>query len=570
MVRKGITAFDGKVVGKALVIQEPPKVNPETKRTGTEAEVVTSVKQAIAEIAKDMEHKIARYQGLDATMKLDIVNMQKTMLTDQVFLDNIQNAVHEGYNAEASVYRCVKEQCDMLESLGDSYLAERAEDFRDVGNRLIYEILGIHSFDLSVLEQDVILVGENIPPSLLADGDEKHIKGMLMTKGSKTAHVCILAANMGIPSLVGCVDVEGLKDGENIFLDASTGSVRYGLSEQEIVEAKQDVLQYQDELRVMRNYKYKAAETKDGTRIQLLANIVDISGIQRMLEVGADGVGLFRTEFLYMNKQNLPTEMEQFSIYKSVAQKLTPMPVTIRTMDIGGDKEVESLHLAKEENPFLGYRAIRICLNQTEILREQLRAILRASVYGKIQIMFPMISCMEELDQVLQILAEVKEELKKEGVAFDQEVPTGMMVEVPSVAVMAEHFIKKVDFFSIGSNDLTQYTVAVDRQNEKISGLYDYFHPAVLSLIQNTIQACHKTKKPCSLCGEMAADIQAIPLLLGMGLRKYSVNPSSVLKVKKILANCSEKQAEKLASTACEAYSATAVRKLINEMSGDE
>lgn len=569
MVRSGITAFNGKVIGKALFIQNPPTINPDCKRSETESESLQKVSQAIDCISKDMVRKIDRYGKLDDSMKLDIVNMQKTMLTDQVFFENIQNTINEGYSAEASVHRCVEAQCAMLEELGDAYLAERVEDFRDVGNRLICQILGKNYPDLSILEEDVILVGENIPPSLLADGDERHIKGMLMTKGSKTAHVCILAANMGIPSLVGCMDVEGLKDKEILFLNATEGKAIYNLSDSEIFQAEKEVEKYQKMIEKMSIYKGKPAETKDGVRIQLLVNIMDAGSVEKIFEVGADGVGLFRTEFLYMNNKKLPTEMEQFSIYRSVAEKLAPMPVTIRTMDIGGDKEVESLHLAKEENPFLGYRAIRICLNQTEIFKQQLRAILRASAYGKIQIMFPMISCMEELEQAQEILEDAKTELLAEGIEFDQGILTGMMVEVPSVAIMAERFIEKVDFFSIGSNDLTQYTLAVDRQNEKISGLYDYFHPAMLNLIRNSIEACIRAGKPCSLCGEMAADIQAVPILLGLGLRKFSVNPSLVLAVKQVLANSSVDEVKQLAIKACETNSAEDVRKLIKTKSGD-
>ena len=242
---------------------------------------------------------------------------------------------------------------------------------------MICQILGKNYPDLSILEEDVILVGENIPPSLLADGDERHIKGMLMTKGSKTAHVCILAANMGIPSLVGCMDVEGLKDKEILFLNATEGKAIYNLSDSEIFQAEKEVEKYQKMIEKMSIYKGKPAETKDGVRIQLLVNIMDAGSVEKIFEVGADGVGLFRTEFLYMNNKKLPTEMEQFSIYRSVAEKLAPMPVTIRTMDIGGDKEVESLHLAKEENPFLGYRAIRICLNQTEIFKQIEKLVLK-------------------------------------------------------------------------------------------------------------------------------------------------------------------------------------------------
>ncbi len=565
MIGKGLPVSRGKTVSKAMIVKKPPQTDRNKRLEGEASDAIKKVDLAMENIIQEMQEKELRYQNGDETMKLEIVQMQKTMVSDQVFYDKICRVIHQGYSPEAAVYRCVEEQCEMLLAIGDEYLAERVEDFRDVGDRLICGILGIHYPDLSKLSEEVILVGENIPPSLLADGDRDKIKGLVMIQGSKTAHVCILAANMGIPAVVGCQEAAGVKDGEMMFLDAASGEIVFQMSEEMLIDAQENVKEYQKKLSALKPYGNKKAVTKDGTRIMLLANIMDAGVMDQVAESGMDGIGLFRTEFLYMNRKKLPTEMEQYSIYKSVGKRIYPSPVTVRTIDIGGDKEVEALHLSKEENPFLGYRAIRICLDQKEILEEQCRAILRASVHGKFQIMFPMISSMEELDGALAILEKVKKEFTRDGISYDTGILTGMMVEVPSVAIMAREFIKKVDFFSIGSNDLTQYTLAVDRQNEKISHLYDYFHPSVLRLIAGTIRACQEAQKPCSLCGEMAADDLAIPILLGLGLRKFSVNPSSALMVKHLLSMCDLAQMEKLAENALKADSAASVRRMLKE-----
>ena len=334
---------------------------------------------------------------------------------------------------------------------------------------------------------------------------------------------------------MGCSGIEDIKNEEMLFLDGITGEVAWNMDQDTLQKAEADTVQYQEKQHILRRYANKKGMTGDGVPVQVLANIMDAEAAVKALDYGAEGVGLFRTEFLYMGTRKLPTEEEQFLVYKKAAETMKERPLVIRTMDIGGDKETEALQLPKEENPFLGYRAIRICLDRKELFVTQIKAILRAGIYGNIQIMFPMISCMEELEQALVCVEQAKNELDKEQMQYNAHIPVGMMVEVPSVAVMASAFIKKVDFFSIGSNDLTQYTLAVDRQNENIASLYDYFDPAVLTLIRGTIEACKNEGKECSVCGEMAADPLAIPVLLGMGLKKFSVNPSMVPLVKHLL-----------------------------------
>lgn len=546
MIQKGIVAVSGKAIGKAFVLCGIPQITGEEKSRCEKEVAVQHIRKVIDSLAEIMEKKLCNSKMNINDMQKEIIEMQRTILTDKIFYDNIICEVMKGYSPEAAVYRCVEEQCKMLEALDDSYLAERVGDFRDVGERLICGLLGIEYPDLSNLDEEVIVIGENVPPSLLADGDSSKICGLLMEKGSKTAHVCILAANMGIPVLVGCKGLKEIENREVVFLNAVEGYAKCAMSGEELIQAQQNVREYQKKVEELQIYKKRPAVTKDGKKIELHANIMDTGHLDQVIENGLDGIGLFRTEFLYMNRNTLPGEMEQYAVYKNVVMKMAPHVVTIRTMDIGGDKEVEALELPQEQNPFLGYRAIRICLDRTDLFKTQLRAILRASIHGKIQMMFPMISSMEELDRALGILESVKEELNKEGVAYDINMPIGIMVEVPSTAVMADAFIKKVDFFSIGSNDLTGYTIAVDRQNEKMEKLYDYFHPSVLKLIEITIKACKDEGKSCSLCGEMAADPMAVPVLIGMGLRKFSVNSAAASRVKKELEKWDVDMAEKL------------------------
>lgn len=569
MVLKGVAASPGKAAGNILVIQDIPEYDREEKSTAAAQESIRRVDEAIDELNCEMESLGKRLSAAGDDMKAAMVQMHAAMLTDKILRTEIEKEINRGYSPPAAVARAAYRQQKLLLSLNDTLMKERAQDVKDVSKRLICRLTGQTYPDLSDLRREAIIVSDNLLPSMLTSANGK-VKGLIMAKGSKTSHVAILAANMGIPAVLGCASIENLHDGEFVFLDAVSGTVYSGLSDEKIRWARGEDVQYRSKLDRLSVWKNRKSVTKDGKRIHVLANIMDASVTDQLMENGADGVGLFRTEFLYMNRETMPNEDEQFVIYQNVAKKLKGRPLTIRTMDIGADKTASCLKMEKEENPSLGYRAIRICLDRPEILKVQLAAALRASVFGKIKIMFPMISGTEELDRALEILNDVKAELEKKEIPFDKNVPVGIMIEVPSAAVLADKLVGKADFFSIGSNDLTQYTLAADRLNGRVSHLYSHLNPAVLRLIRNTIDTANKNGKTCSVCGEMAADPAALPILIGMGLKNISVNPPSVLLMKNLIGLSDQSRLAVLAERAVEAETPQQVLALVKDTVSQE
>ncbi|MGX8708765.1 MAG: phosphoenolpyruvate--protein phosphotransferase [bacterium] len=569
MVLKGVAASPGKAAGNILVIQDIPEYDREEKSTAAAQESIRRVDEAIDELNCEMESLGKRLSAAGDDMKAAMVQMHAAMLTDKILRTEIEKEINRGYSPPAAVARAAYRQQKLLLSLNDTLMKERAQDVKDVSKRLICRLTGQTYPDLSDLRREAIIVSDNLLPSMLTSANGK-VKGLIMAKGSKTSHVAILAANMGIPAVLGCASIENLHDGEFVFLDAVSGTVYSGLSDEKIRWARGEDVQYRSKLDRLSIWKNRKSVTKDGKRIHVLANIMDASVTDQLMENGADGVGLFRTEFLYMNRETMPNEDEQFVIYQNVAKKLKGRPLTIRTMDIGADKTASCLKMEKEENPSLGYRAIRICLDRPEILKVQLAAALRASVFGKIKIMFPMISGTEELDRALEILNDVKAELEKKEIPFDKNVPVGIMIEVPSAAVLADKLVGKADFFSIGSNDLTQYTLAADRLNGRVSHLYSHLNPAVLRLIRNTIDTANKNGKTCSVCGEMAADPAALPILIGMGLKNISVNPPSVLLMKNLIGLSDQSRLAVLAERAVEAETPQQVLALVKDTVSQE
>jgi phosphotransferase system enzyme I (PtsI) len=549
---RGTSVCAGVGLAKTLIVERPVEVNLDERETLTISECRQKLSSHLTILEEEMTSLSAQLLEKGSHDESEMLMMHLAMLQDDDFQNSICSYVEKGYSLAASIMRGAKEMGQLLIDSGDPYMAERASDAEDIAFRLICHIKAVPFPSLSCLKEPVIVAADDIAASLLMGADYKHIQGIVLSKGSKTAHISILAASLEIPMLINCGDLSVLYDqvreypDECIFLNTVDSYLNCRMSDEEKEAAAKIKIAYQAEQAALEKYKTVEAKTKDGRRIYINGNIVETQVISNILKYGGDGVGLFRTEFMFMNKKTLPSEDEQYAAYYAAAKKLNDKPLVIRTMDIGADKPVEALHLEHEENPFLGYRAIRICLGNQELFKTQLRAILRASVFGNVRILIPMISSMHELDQTIEVLESVKTDLDHEGIAYDKNIPVGIMIEIPSTAILADDFIRKVDFFSIGSNDLTQYTLAVDRMNEKVQYLYNSLDPAVLRLIRNTIDACARAGKYCCLCGEMAAEARSLPMLIGMGLVNISVNPASILPLKRLIESLNYGELRKL------------------------
>ena len=538
----GISAFAGKEIGRVLRINSVIAVDKNEKFCAGEEEEYKIFKNSVATTLDGMVADRQRFLTQKQQTKADIVNVQITLLKDNFFQNKVKEVIAEGFSASAAVARTVQEGKNALLKLKSDYMKERSKDIEDMGYRLIGQMHGQHCFHPSSIAKDTIIVADDLFPSLLMNVEPGNLQGIILEKGSATSHAVILAGSMEIPTLVQCAGAEHLKSGDTVFLNAVGGYVEGPISKERSIVIQDSLLTYHKCEKDLKNARMLPAKTADGERVQILANITNENAGKKVLQSGADGVGLFRTEFLFMNRSDLPSENEQFECYRSVAEGLNGRPLTIRTIDIGADKKAESLGLEKEQNPALGYRAIRICADHKELFLTQLRACLRASSFGKIKIMFPMISNFRELKMAKSALQEAKKQLETTNQKYDQSIKIGIMIEIPSAALMADQFAKEVDFFSIGSNDLTQYTLAVDRLNPKVNYLYDSLNPAVLQLIARTIQAAANAKIECSLCGEMAADPLAIPLLLGFGLKHFSMNSGKIALAKELISLLDIKQ----------------------------
>ena len=467
-------------------------------------------------------------------------------------------------NAAVAANVVIDQQVAMLSEIDDEYLKERAGDIRDIGNRLIKNILGMHIVDLGEINEEAILVAYDLTPSETAQLNLDKVLGFVTDIGGRTSHTSIMARSLELPAIVGTNNVtELVNTGDFLILDALNNVVYVNPSQEDIQRLKALQAKLADEKAELAKLKDLPALTLDGHRVDVVANIGTIRDIEGAERNGAEGVGLYRTEFLFMDRDQLPTEEEQFIAYKDVVEAMNGNLVILRTMDIGGDKDLPYLDLPKEMNPFLGWRAIRIALDRREILNAQLRAVLRASAYGKLAVMFPMIISVEEIRELKSVIEELKVELRNEGKAFDENIQIGVMVETPSAAVNAKFLAKEVDFFSIGTNDLTQYTLAVDRGNELISHLYNPMSPSVLSLIKQVIDASHAEGKWTGMCGELAGDERATVLLLGMGLDEFSMSAISVPRIKKLIRNVNYQDAKLLAEKALQQPTAAEIERLV-------
>ncbi len=537
-MKKGIAASKGYAIGYAFIKSEEEVTVVEKAIENIEEEIerLNGAVEASREQLNKIKAKAEVELGAD---KAAVFESHMMLLDDPEFTGAIEmNISSNRVNAEKALSDVLDMYVAIFDSMEDEYMRERVADVKDVGARLLKNISGVAAQDLSDVAENTIIIAHDLTPSDTAQLDRTKVVAFLTNIGGRTSHSAIMARTLEIPAVVGLQDVtETIKDGDLLVVDGAEGIVIVNPDEETVAKYEGKKLAFLEEKEELKKLIDTKVVTKSGKHIEICGNIGQPHDIDAVLANGGDGVGLFRTEFLYMDRETLPTEEEQYEAYKYVAEKAGERPAIIRTLDIGGDKKLPYLPLPEEMNPFLGYRAIRICLDRTDIFKVQLRAILRGSAFGNLKIMFPMISSIEEFLKAKEILKECMEELKAEGKAFNENIDTGIMIEIPAAAVMADEFAKHVDFFSIGTNDLIQYTIAADRMNEKISYLYDPMHPAVLRLIKMTIDAAHKEGKWCGMCGEMAGDETAIPTLLELGLDEFSMSASSILRAKQIIIN---------------------------------
>lgn len=562
----GIPASPGIVFGKALVLKEE-KIVLDTQKISedqVEAEVARfyAGREAAVEQLNSIHQRALKSLGEE---KAAIFEGHLMILEDEELEEEIIDYLRSNkVNASVAASKIIDQQVEMLSEIDDEYLKERAGDIRDIGNRLIKNILGMHIVDLGDITEESILVAYDLTPSETAQLNLEKVLGFITDIGGRTSHTSIMARSLELPAIVGTNDVTArVNTGDYLILDAVNNRVYVNPTQAEIDELKTLEAKLAEEKAELAKLKDLPAVTLDGHKVDVVANIGTIRDCEGANRNGAEGVGLYRTEFLFMDRDQLPSEEEQFIAYKEVVEAMEGRLVVLRTMDIGGDKELPYLNLPKEMNPFLGWRAVRIALDRREILHAQLRAVLRASAFGKLAVMFPMIISVEEIRELKSVLETLKAELRAEGKAFDENIQVGVMVETPSAAVNAKFLSKEVDFFSIGTNDLTQYTLAVDRGNELISHLYNPMSPSVLGLIKQVIDASHAEGKWTGMCGELAGDERATLLLLGMGLDEFSMSAISVPRIKKLIRHVNYQEVKALADEALQKPTAAEIEQLI-------
>ncbi|WP_422397988.1 phosphoenolpyruvate--protein phosphotransferase [Spiroplasma endosymbiont of Andrena trimmerana] len=564
---KGIGASNGIALAKALILKhETIKTNP---KKINEKEIEGEVKKlhdALKIAGDEIKQLIQNTTKTLGEEKAAVFEAHFLVTTDPVLIEDTEKLIkEEKYNAANALESTANKAIATVQAMDDDYFRERAADVIDVRDRILRKILNIKTIDLSAIKEETIIVSHDLTPSETSQLNPKFVKGFLCDIGGRTSHAAIMARSLGIPAVLGLKNVTTkVKNNQFCVLDGNTGEIEIDLnsSEKNKWVAKQSAwIEEQKELLV---FKGKLTKTSDNHEVKLEANIGSPKDMIKAIEYDAQGVGLFRSEFLYMESSDFPSEDIQFEEYKKVLSA-TKHKVVIRTLDIGGDKELSYLDLSKEMNPFLGYRAIRLCLDRKDIFKTQLRALIRASAFGKLAIMFPMIATVEEFKAAKALYETCKKELIKEKVKVSDDIQVGMMIEIPAAAVNAEIFAKYADFFSIGTNDLIQYSLAADRMSEKVSYLYQPYHPSILRLIKMTIDGGHKYNRPVAMCGEMAGDKIAVPLLVGLGLDEFSMSASSVLETRKIISTLNKKDTEILASKALQCETNEEVKSLVEK-----
>lgn len=561
---KGIAGSEGIGIGNVVIIEEH-EINIETKTvTDTNAELVRlqSAIEKFVETTNQMADKMDETVG---KKDADILRGHIQMLQDPMIEEQISALiVAEKVTAEMAVDQVLEQTAEMFSQIPDELLQQRATDFRDIKTRMVKLLLGIEDVDISQVPADTVLVARDLTPSMTAGINPDNIAGILTEVGGRTSHSAILARAMEIPAVL---SIEGIcsivKNGDKVVMDGASGEAIINPDDDTVREFQQKLDVYQKEKALLAEYAGKPSVTKDGTKVELVCNIGKPEDAKKVVECDGEGVGLFRTEFLFMDRDSIPTEEEQFEAYKSVAETMKGKPVIIRTLDIGGDKAIPYLGLEEEDNPFLGFRAIRFCLQREDIYKTQLRALVRASAFGKIKIMVPLVTCIEELRQVKAMVTDIMKELDAEGVSYNKNLEVGVMMETSAACMIADILAKEAAFFSIGTNDLTGYTMAVDRGNAKVAYLYSTYQPAVLRSIKRIIECGRKEGIMVGMCGEAAADPKLIPLLLAFGLDEFSVSATSVLKTRKIISGCDVEACRALAEKVMQCTTEEEVLKIL-------
>ena len=566
-MKKGTSASSGIGIGKAVIVEEAELVIKRENVADVEAEL-GRFKGALEQSVKDTEVLAADLATRVGEKEAEILQGHIMLLSDPMLTGEIENSIkNDGVNSEFAIETVCNMYADMFASMGDELMQQRATDMRDIKTRMQKLLLGVRSVDIASLPAGSVIVAKDLTPSMTAGINPANVTGIVTELGGRTSHSAILARALEIPAVVAVENLmEQVKDGDDLVLDGSTGEVMVNpdAAVRAEYETKRDV--FLKEKKELEQYIGKPSVTRDGVQVEIVANIGKPEDAEKVLQYDGEGVGLFRTEFLFMDRTSMPTEEEQFEAYKKVAIAMNGKPVIIRTLDIGGDKEIPYMGLEKDENPFLGYRAIRFCLDRKEdIYKPQLRALLRASAFGNIRIMVPLVTCIEEYREARGLVEELKAELDEAGIAYKKDIQVGIMVETAAASLIADIFAREVDFFSIGTNDLTQYTMSVDRGNKKVSYLYSTFNPAVLRSIRHIIACGREAGIMVGMCGEAASDPMMIPLLLAFGLNEFSMSASAILRARKMVTEYSVQELQAVADKAMSFATTAEVEQYMKE-----
>ncbi|KAF6570959.1 phosphoenolpyruvate--protein phosphotransferase [Paenibacillus sp. SEL3] len=565
----GIAASAGIAIARAFIL-EHPNYAVERRAVGDVEAEIARLDAALAQSQTELESIKEKTLKELGEKKAEIFASHLLILNDPELIDPVKAKIRdEQLNADYALNEVATQFISMFENMKSAYLQERASDMRDVTKRILNHLLGVHFVSPAEIAEETIVLAEDLTPSDTAQLNREFVKGFATNIGGRTSHSAIMARSLEIPAVVGTKNIlSQAKSGDLIIVDGLDGHVFVNPTEEIVAEYRAKQVAYDKQREEWRKLRGEATVSVDGVHVELAANIGTPNDVAGVLDNGGEGVGLYRTEFLYMGRDKLPSEEVQYTAYKTVLERMEGKPVVVRTLDIGGDKELPYLDLPKEMNPFLGFRAIRLCLDRQDIFRTQLRALLRASVHGNLRIMFPMIATLNEFREAKAVLLEEKEKLVAEGVSVSEEIQLGIMVEIPSTAVLADQFAKEVDFFSIGTNDLIQYTMAADRMNERVSYLYQPYNPSILRLVKMVIDAAHREGRWVGMCGEMAGDTTAIPLLLGLGLDEFSMSATSILPARSQISKLSRADMEKLATKALDMQTAEQVVELVQSIEG--